>query len=529
MTHLLEVKNLDIFFKNNEGKKDFHVVRHVGFNLRPGEVLGIVGESGSGKSLTALSLLGLLPYPKAYHSKKTSIKFKGEELIDNPALRHIRGGKIGFVFQEPMSSLNPLHTVEQQIAEAIMIHQNISRTKARHEVLRLLKQTGIQNPRARLKAYPHQLSGGQRQRVMIAMAIANRPDILIADEPTTALDVTVQKQIIELLLKLRHELDMSLIFISHDLHLIHRIADNVLVMHHGMIIERGNCAKIFNHPENSYTKRLISSRNILKNNTNITSDIILKAQEISVRFPLIKNFWGNVKQYLYAVNKLSFTLHKGQTLGIVGESGSGKTTLGLAVCNLISFTGKIILNGRQTDDYPNRQLRKELQIVFQDPYNSLNPRMTIRQIVGEGLEVHYPRLTTEEKSHRIETALKDVGLSPAALNKYPHEFSGGQRQRIAIARALILDPKIIVLDEPTSALDVTIQRQIINLLLRLQQQRQLSYIFISHDINAVRAVSDQIMVMKDGLIVECGPTAQILAQPKQQYTQNLIGASAFVS
>lgn len=527
MTPLLEVSNLDISFKNNAQEKDFHAVRHVSFKLEDGEILGIVGESGSGKSLTALSLLGLLPYPKAYHSDKSSIKFKGQELIGNPHMNKIRGGQIGFVFQEPMSSLNPLHTIERQITETIMLHQGTGMAQARRKALRLLKLTGIKNPRLRLKAYPHQLSGGQRQRVMIAMAIANHPDILIADEPTTALDVTIQKQIVELLLKLRRELGMSLIFISHDLRLIRRIADRVIVMHKGTIVETGSCQQVFEHPQCDYTKTLIKNDNILKRDNKESRGAILEARNLTVKFPLKKNFWGNVKEYLYAVNNLSFQLLKGETLGIVGESGSGKSTLGLAVCNLLKFSGQIFLNNINTKDYANRELRKKLQIVFQDPYNSLNPRMTIEQIIGEGLAVHYPRLSSQEKRAQIIKTLNDVGLKPYVLSKYPHEFSGGQRQRIAIARALVLKPQIIVLDEPTSALDVTIQRQIIQLLHNLQQRHELSYIFISHDINAVRSISDKILVMKDGSAVEYGTAAQIIEHPRHNYTQELVSAAQF--
>lgn len=525
MTPLLKVSNLDILFNNNQIKPDFHAVRHVSFTLNKGEILGIVGESGSGKSLTALSLLGLLPYPKAYHSASSSVRFKGEELIGNPNLKEIRGGKIGFVFQEPMSSLNPLHTIEKQIAETIMLHQGLTAGQARPKVLRLLRQTGIKNPRSRLGSYPHELSGGQRQRVMIAMAIANRPDILIADEPTTALDVTVQKQIIELLLKLRAELGMSLIFISHDLQLVRRIADRVIVMHRGTVIESGSAKNIFEHPRHKYTKTLMCGHSDLININNSSEETVLSARGITVRFPLRKTFWGSVKEYLYAVNNVSFQLHSGQTLGIVGESGSGKSTLGQALCGLIPFAGKVFLDNKPITDYSSKTLRRNLQIVFQDPYNSLNPRMNIEQIVGEGLSVHAPELSAAERRNKIIKTLRDVGLKAHVLSKYPHEFSGGQRQRIAIARALILNPRIMILDEPTSALDITIQRQIIELLKNLQQKHNLSYVFISHDINAVRALADHIMVMKDGKAVEYGSAGQILSRPEQEYTRQLIGAA----
>ncbi len=525
MTPLLKVSNLDIFFNNNQIKPDFHAVRHVSFTLNKGEILGIVGESGSGKSLTALSLPGLLPYPKAYHSASSSVKFKGEELIGKPDLKEIRGGKIGFVFQEPMSSLNPLHTIGKQIAETIMLHQGLNSRQARPKVLRLLRQTGIKNPRSRLNSYPHELSGGQRQRVMIAMAIANRPDILIADEPTTALDVTVQKQIIELLLKLRAELGMSMIFISHDLQLVRQIADRVIVMQRGTVIESGNIKDIFEHPCHEYTKTLIYRPNILTNKDKTSKGVVLSAHNITVRFPLQKTFWGSVKEYLYAVNNLSFQLQSGQTLGIVGESGSGKSTLGQALCGLLPFTGNVFLNSKSITDYSAKTLRRNLQIVFQDPYNSLNPRMNIEQIIGEGLSVHEPKLSAAEKRSKIIKTLRDVGLNSHILDKYPHEFSGGQRQRIAIARALILNPRIIILDEPTSALDATIQRQFIELMKFLQQKHDLSYIFISHDMNAVLSLSDHILVMKDGKAVEYGSAEQILSRAKQEYTRQLIGAA----
>ncbi|MBQ7285092.1 MAG: ABC transporter ATP-binding protein, partial [Alphaproteobacteria bacterium] len=359
----------------------------------------------------------------------------------------------------------------------------------------------------------------------IAMAIANHPDILIADEPTTALDITIQSQIIELLLKLRRNLNMSLIFISHDLQLIRHIADKVIVMRKGKIVEAGTCKDIFENPQCSYTKTLIHSHSLLKTKDNKQNKIVLSGQDIIVKFPIKKSFLGGVEKYLYAVNHLSFNLFKGQTLGIVGESGSGKSTLGLAITKLLKYSGQIKLNNISIDDYTNLELRKKLQIVFQDPYNSLNPRMTVEQIVGEGLKVHYPELSSKEKQVKIIKSLSDVGLSSRILNKYPHEFSGGQRQRIAIARSLILNPQIMVLDEPTSALDVTIQRQIIELLLKLQQEHKLSYIFISHDMNAIRAVSDDIMVMKDGIAVECGSAEQIINHPQHAYTKELIKAS----
>lgn len=522
---LLEVKNLSVCFHKSD-QKDFCAVKKVSFSLDKGEILGIVGESGSGKSLTALSILGLLPYPRAYHPQGSSIKFAKTELLNNPDIRQFRGGKIGFIFQEPMSSLNPLHTIGHQIAETLILHQNLTSRQASGEVLRLLKLTGIPNARRRMKAYPHELSGGQRQRVMIAMAIANHPDILIADEPTTALDVTIQEQIIELLLKLRRQMQMSIIFISHDLHLVNRIADKVIVMQHGKIVEQGRCQDIFSNPQHSYTKKLINSHNILNKNNNYHSDVAVEMSNIQVRYPLRKNFWGQTTEWLNAVDNVSLSLKSGQTLGIVGESGSGKTTLGQVLCRLIKFSGDIRLFDRPATEISPKSWHKQVQIVFQDPYNSLNPRMNIGQIVGEGLDIHFPQLSKAQKQERIIHVLREVGLSSEAINRYPHEFSGGQRQRIAIARALILEPRVLVLDEPTSALDVTIQAQILALLRRIQQQKQLSYLFISHNMQAIQAVSDEVAVMKDGKIIEQADCRQIFDNPQAEYTKLLIKASA---
>ncbi len=524
---LLEVKNLSVFFRSQEGLAQ-QAVKDVSFDLKTGEILGIVGESGSGKSVTALSLLGLLPYPKAFHSSNSSVKFEGRELIGNKDIQKIRGNKISFVFQEPMSSLNPLHKIEKQISESLILHRGFNKIEAKKEVLRLLKLTGIKDARQRMNAFPFELSGGQRQRVMIAMAMANNPQILIADEPTTALDVTVQKQIIELLLKLRDKTGMSIIFISHNLRLIRQIADRVLVMKSGCVVEQGEVKNVFANPKDNYTKTLISSFYSLKNNDYCSDDIVMTARNVSVEYPIKKDLFGRVVEKIKAVDGVSLSLRKNETLGIVGESGSGKTTLGMAIADLIKHGGFVSFENiaeKQNITQKSKSFRQLVQIVFQDPFNSLNPRMSVAEIVGEGLNVHFPNLTDEEKLQKVADILSEVGLGKEAMNKYPHEFSGGQRQRIAIARALILEPEIIVLDEPTSALDVTIQKQIISLLNRLQEQRKISYIFISHDMSAVLAVSNRIAVMKDGKIVEIGTCADILNNPQQQYTQELIAAS----
>lgn len=509
---LLSVKDLSICFSQT------CPVKNISFNIEKQEILGIVGESGSGKTLTALSVLNLLP-PQAQIKTNSSIKFNNIELTNNPNIKDFRGNKIGFIFQEPMSSLNPLHTIEHQISETLILHQNLSFKQAQKECLRLLKITGIKNAKQRLKAYPHELSGGQRQRVMIAMAIANKPDLLIADEPTTALDVTIQEQIIKLLLKLRQEYKIAIMFISHDLHLINKIADKVIVMKDGKIVEQGNCQQIFKNPQHSYTKELISSHNLPIKNKKTQNNTIATITNINVKYPIEKNFFGKPTKYLNAVDNISFKIKQGQTIGIVGESGSGKTTLGQALCRLIPFSGNIELKNKPSN------WAKHIQIVFQDPFNSLNPRMNIAQIIREGLDIHFPKMSKIEKNNKIIKTLQDVGLSIACMVKYPHEFSGGQRQRIAIARALVVEPQIIVLDEPTSALDVTIQAQILKLLNNIQQQYMLSYLFISHDMKVIKSISDEILVMKDGKIVEQGSCQQVFEHPQHPYTHQLIQAS----
>ena len=513
--NLLEVKNLSINVSNGR-----EVVHGINFSLKQGEILGIVGESGSGKSLTALSILGLFP-------SHGSIKLSGTEIqtASEKQLQELRGGKIGFIFQEPMSSLNPLHKIGHQIAETIISHRGLSAKQALKEALSLLQKVGIKDAEKRINAYPFELSGGQRQRVMIAMAIANNPQILIADEPTTALDVTVQEQIINLLLDLRKQMNMAIIFISHDLAVIRKIADRVLVMKDGKIVESGATETVFNTPQNSYTKTLINSINILKNNNNESTEQLLSAQNIKVHFPLKKNFWGRVTQWVKAVDDISFLINKGQTLGIVGESGSGKSTLGLSLVGINKYEGKFIYQNQCIKTNNIKNFRRQIQIVFQDPYNSLNPRMNVEEIICEGLIVNFPKLSKQECRQRVVDVINEVGLSSEDIEKYPHQFSGGQRQRIAIARALVLEPQLLILDEPTSALDVTIQAQILNLLQKIQNRRQISYIFISHDMKAIKAISDTVIVMKDGKIVEQGSTKQIFENPHEQYTQQLIAAA----
>lgn len=523
---LLSVKNLSVSFKNGEGVF-VPAVSKVSFDLEAGEILGIVGESGSGKSVTALSILKLLPYPKAQHSADSKIFYTEGDLLScsEDILRMIRGKEIAYIFQEPMSSLNPLHTIGNQLIENIKIHNKISDKKAYSKALDLLKQVEIPNPKERMKAYPYELSGGQRQRVMIAMAISNNPKLLIADEPTTALDVTIQEQVIDLLLKLCRKMNMAMIFISHNLRLVQKIADKVCVMQNGKIVEQGTVADIFAHPRHPYTKKLLDSLQGISKTLEKHGKVLLSAENLSVVYPLKKNLWGKVTKKLHALDNVKFQIFSGETLGVVGESGSGKTTLGMCLADLCSYQGVIKLENTDIKTINYLNFRKKIQIVFQDPYNSLNPRMTIGQIVGEGLTVFEDKLSPDERKQRIVKLLQDVELSAEDAEKYPHEFSGGQRQRIAIARALAVNPEIIILDEPTSALDVTVQKQILELLLKLQRDKKLTYIFISHDMSAVKSMSDRIAVMKDGKIVELDDAENILKHPRQKYTQNLISAS----
>lgn len=529
----LKVHDLSVRFKGTGPY--FDAVKNISFDLEKGQALALVGESGSGKSVTALSLMQLLPYPLATHPSG-SIILDGQEVIGlkERDLRLLRGNKMSMIFQEPLSSLNPLHTVSKQIEEVIRLHNpEFDNNHIKQRVFELLDMVGISFIKQRSRAYPHELSGGQRQRIMIAMALANTPDLLIADEPTTALDVTIQAQILELLSELRTQLNMALILISHDLKVVEKMCDHVCVMQHGNIVEQGKKTSLFSNPEHEYTKSLLASepRKLAQWKESEQQKTLLSVRNLNVRFPVRKNFFGKVLQNVHAVNDVSFELRAQNTLGVVGESGSGKTTLGLALLRLIKSQGAIRFNDQDVSELKGerlKHLRAQMQIVFQDPYGSLSPRMSVGEIIGEGLKIHFPDSSKDEQEEKIIAALHDVRLSPDWRHRYPHEFSGGQRQRIAIARALILRPRLIILDEPTSALDVSVQAQIVELLQDLQVGHHLSYVFISHDLRVVRALSHEILVMKDGKMVEFGTADQIFNQPRQDYTQKLISAALYL-
>jgi microcin C transport system ATP-binding protein len=525
---LLSVENLSMSFVL--GEKEFPTLHDVSFSLDKGETLALVGESGSGKSVTALSIMHLLS-PSITKYTKGKIIFLGKDLqkTHENDLCQLRGDRMGVIFQEPMTSLNPLHRVDQQIAEAIQLHKPIPKSKLLKRVKDLMADVGLPSDERLLNAYPHQLSGGQRQRVMIAMALANDPDLLIADEPTTALDVTIQAQILDLLLDLQKRYNMALLLITHDLGIVRKMADNVIVMTEGKIVERGTKQQIFESPQHPYTQKLLAAEPKgpvvpLKEN----APIIMEAHDLKVWFPIKKGIFKRTYDYVKAVDGVSFSVRQGETLGIVGESGSGKTTLGLALLKLQYSQGEINfcqnpihnLKGKEL-----RHLRREMQIVFQDPFASLSPRMNVEQIIAEGLDVHGLMTKPKERHDCIIQTLNDVGLSPDSRYRFPHEFSGGQRQRISIARALILRPKLLILDEPTSALDMSVQAQIVDLLRDLQMRYNLAYIFISHDLKVIRALSHRILVMKDGKIVEEGTRDQIFTNPKQAYTQALMAAA----
>lgn len=526
---ILRVRDLAVSFG------DVPAVRGVSFDLIKGQTLALVGESGSGKSVTALSLLQLLPYPRAHHPAG-SITLGGQELVgaSEPVLRAVRGNRIAMVFQEPMTSLNPLHSVFAQVSEVLGLHKGLKGKTARSRVIELLDLVGIPNPEQRLTALPHELSGGQRQRVMIAMALACEPDILIADEPTTALDVTIQAQILTLLKDLQSRLGMAMLFITHDLGVVRKIADRVAVMRLGEIVEAGTIGDVFTAPQHPYTRQLLDSQPGRRepHADQTPPPILLESVDLKVWFPLKGGIWGRVKGYVKAVDGVSLKIAQGRTIGVVGESGSGKTTLGLALVRLIASQGDIRFDGRELQGLSAgkmRPLRRHMQIVFQDPYGSLSPRLSVAEIVGEGLDVHNIGASAPERARMIVDALNEVGLDADALTRYPHEFSGGQRQRIAIARALILKPKLIILDEPTSALDVSVQAQIVALLQDIQRRHAISYLFISHDLRVVRALADDVMVMKDGQVVETGPAEAIFTAPQQPYTQALLAAALDVA
>ena len=519
---LLSVRDLTISFG------PFEAARDVSFDIAPGETLALVGESGSGKSMTALSTLRLLP-PSAHLDGE--ILFEGDNLAgaDDAILRAIRGNRVGMIFQEPMSSLNPVHTIGRQIAEVVILHQGLRRNAARARTLELLDAVGIPDPASRLDDYPHQLSGGQRQRVMIAMAIANDPKLLIADEPTTALDVTVQAQILDLLKSLQRQHGMAMLFITHDLSIVRRIADRVCVMTEGEIVESGPVETVFAAPRHAYTKHLLAAAPRGEPLMPAPdAPTIIETRDLKVWFPVKRGLLRRTVGYIRAVDGVDLTIRKGETLGVVGESGSGKSSLGYAVLRLVPSRGRIVVLGNEVQSRSwraLRPLRKHMQIVFQDPFGSLSPRMSVGEIVEEGLRVHMPRLTPLERTEKVAAALREVGLDVETAGRYPHEFSGGQRQRIAIARALVLEPDFLVLDEPTSALDVSIQAQVIDLLRAVQQRRQLSYLFISHDLRVVRALAHRLIVMRNGQVVEHGLAADIFAAPREDYTRQLLSAA----
>ncbi len=528
MDTLLSVEDLSVDF--TQGGETSHAVKHVSFTVGRGETVAIVGESGSGKSVSALSILRLLSYPPASHPSGR-ILFNGTDLLkaDDETLRHVRGNDITMVFQEPMTSLNPLHTVEQQIGEILALHKGLKGDAARARIVELLTLVGIRDPETRLESYPHQLSGGQRQRVMIAMALANEPQLLIADEPTTALDVTVQAQILALLADLKAKTGMSVLFITHDLNIVRKIADRVCVMTKGEIVEQGLVKEIFDHPQHPYTQKLLAAEpRGLPRPIDPRAPVLIEADQLKVWFPIVRGFMRKTVGHVKAVNGVSVAVREGQTIGVVGESGSGKTTLGLALLRMISSEGPVLYLGNRIDALSARAmrpLRRDLQIVFQDPYGSLSPRMSIAEIVAEGLTVQEKGLSIEAMREKVAQAMIDVGLDPKTMDRYPHEFSGGQRQRIAIARALALEPRFIMLDEPTSALDMSVQVQIVELLRNLQEQRNLAYLFISHDLRVVRAMSHYILVMRNGEVVEEGPAEEIFAHPKTDYTAALFAAA----
>lgn len=528
---LLKISKLSTVFL--QGKNTFEAVSNFDLSIKPGETVALVGESGSGKSVTALSILQLLPYPSAKHTSG-EIQFKGQDLLgcNQRQLRAVRGNDISMIFQEPLTALNPLQTIEKQIGEILELHQGLRGEQKRHKTIELLNQVKIKNPEQRLNDYPHQLSGGQRQRVMIAMAIANEPDLLIADEPTTALDVTVQKQILELLKEIQQRSGMSILLITHDLGIVKHYADQVSVMQNGELVEQQSCQELFTNPQHPYTQQLINSEPcgeavVIQDKTLTRSTPIIAGNRITVKFPLPREGFFKKRNYFTAVDSVDVTIKPGHTLGVVGESGSGKSTLAMALLKLCKSEGSIRFKEQEISDFSYQQmrpLRDSIQVVFQDPFGSLSPRMSVADIVSEGIKVHQ-KLSEQQCEQRVIEVLEEVGLDPDIQHRYPHEFSGGQRQRIAIARAIILKPDLIILDEPTSALDRSVQIQVLDLLKALQQKYQLAYLFISHDLKVIQSISHEVIVMQQGKIVEQGTSPQLFEQPKQEYTRHLLSAA----
>ncbi len=526
---LLQIENLGVSF-HLEDEGDVEAVRGASLNLERGETVALVGESGSGKSVTALSVLQLLPYPRASHPHG-SIRFDNEELLHLPTeqMQELRGGRIAMVFQEPMTSLNPLHSIEKQLCETLILHRGLRLAQARDRAIELLQLVGLPNVEERLDAWPHQLSGGQRQRVMIAMALANEPDLLIADEPTTALDVTIQAQILTLLKDLQTRFGMAILLITHDLGIVRHMADRVYVMTDGEIVEHNTTEALFTEPQHPYTRKLLAAEP--KGNpptVDETASEVIRTQDLKVHFPIKRGFLRRTIGHVKAVDGISLSIRRGQTVGVVGESGSGKTTLGQALLRLVASEGPIEFEGRDIQGWQQQQirpLRRQMQIVFQDPFASLSPRLSAFQIIEEGLLIHAIGGDYEQRRQLVAETMAEVDLDPLSMDRYPHEFSGGQRQRIAIARAMALKPRFVILDEPTSALDKTVQAQIVELLLQLQERHNLAYLFISHDLKVVRALASELIVMKDGLVVEQGPTQEIFNAPKEMYSKELIAAA----
>ena len=527
---LIKVENLSVTFTLQGG--DVNAVRNISFDIDKGETVAIVGESGSGKSVTALSLLKLHDEKKVVYPDG-KILYQGKDLmrLSEKDMQSVRGRDISMIFQEPMTSLNPVYSIGTQIQETLLLHKTLSKDVAKRKTIELLERVGIRDPHRQVDSFPHALSGGQRQRVMIAMALACAPALLIADEPTTALDVTIQQQILELLMDLQKELGMSVLLITHDLNLVRRYAKRVCVMQDGEIVEQGFAQDIFSHPEHEYTQYLLDSEPDQRiANIQPASETVIKASNIRCHFPIYKGFFKKQVDAVKAVDDISLELHAGETLGIVGESGSGKTTLGMSLLRLVESTGQIFFKDNEISKFREqemRPLRRHFQVVFQDPFSSLSPRLTVEQIVGEGLKLHFPELNQQQHDERIKQMLQEVGLETDVLWRYPHEFSGGQRQRIAIARTLILEPDVILLDEPTSALDVSVQKQVLSLLADIQTKHQLSYLFISHDLRVIRAMSHRVIVMRNGRIVEYGAVDDVFDRPQQPYTRELAQASMY--